>query len=325
MYAEIALAAYIIDMLIGELPLIPHPVVIMGKIISVYEKLFYKDSVIRGALLTVLLVSATFLTVHLFSLFFRNNLLILSVAASTTLASNMLFRSVREIITSPEKIKYLVSRDTENLPVSEIYKAAVETYAENLSDGVIAPLFYLTLFGLEGAFVYKAINTLDSMIGYRTQKYEKFGKTAALLDDAVNFIPARITALIICLLFLSFKSCRTLVSQAKGHASPNAGYPIAAMGLALKIKLGGDTSYHGKIKHKPFFGSGRKHITAIDVMHTLSLKPKLDFLIITLLASACFFQNSNFSLSFSDKLPADGKYNFPRSSQKSENKYDKLK
>jgi len=281
MFVELALLAYVIDLLIGEFPFIPHPVVIMGKFIEFYEKILYRDSIFSGMLLTLSLLVVTFVATHIFSLYFKGNLIVLSLAASTTLASNMLYKSVKEIITHPEKIKYLVSRDTENLPISEIYKAAIETYAENLSDGVVAPLFYLTLFGLEGAFLYKAINTLDSMIGYRTERYEKFGKFAAILDDVANFIPARLTALTICLAALNFKILKKCRSQARKHPSPNAGYPITVMGLALNVKLGGPTSYHGKIKNKPYFGSGRTHITALDLYAALQYKWKIDTIIIT--------------------------------------------
>jgi len=168
---------------------------------------------------------------------------------------------------------------------SDINKASIETYAENLSDGVIAPLFYLILFGLWGAFVYKAINTLDSMVGYRNERYEKFGKFAAKLDDVVNYIPARVTAVLIVLLkgrHLGLPLRKTW-SQGSKHESLNAGYPISAMALSLGVKLGGDTSYFGKIKLKPFFGEGREIITQKDIQNALALQPRLDIFVIILL------------------------------------------
>ena len=198
----------------------------------------------------------------------------------------MLYDSVKDIIEHPQNIKYLVSRDTESLSKSDINKAAIETYAENISDGVIAPLFYLLLFGLWGAFVYKAINTLDSMVGYRNERYEKFGKFSARLDDIVNYIPARITALLI--FFLSKGAVETTPYKeiwkfGKLHESPNAGYPISAMALSLGIKLGGDTSYFGKMKSKPYFGEGREQIMTDDIKNALTLQPKLDIFIIIFL------------------------------------------
>jgi len=310
-YVETALIAYAIDRFLGEFRFIRHPVVLMGDYISWFEKKFYANSVIKGMVLTLSLLFITFTISYTIQTFFtfHSSLftsLLQGVIASTTIASKMLYDSVKEIILHPQQIKYLVSRDTEHLSDSEINKAAIETYAENLSDGVIAPLFYLILFGLWGAFVYKAINTLDSMVGYRNDRYEKFGKFAAKLDDVVNYIPARITAILIVLLLskttISIKSSlsnssvaqqhkptlftphfsllATLFRQGKGHESPNAGYPIDAMGLSLGVKLGGDTAYFGKIKSKPFFGKGREMITKEDIRNALALQPRLDIFIL---------------------------------------------
>jgi len=290
-YFETALIAYIIDRVFGEFGFIRHPVVWMGDYISWFEKNFYANSVIRGMVLTLSLLFITFtISYTIQTLFtFHSSLftsLLQGVIASTTIASKMLYDSVKDIITNPQHIQYLVSRDTEHLSDSDINKAAIETYAENLSDGVIAPLFYLILFGLWGAFVYKAINTLDSMVGYRNERYEKFGKFAAMLDDVVNYIPARVTAVLIVLLMKGIHlglHLRKIWSQGSKHESPNAGYPISAMALSLGVKLGGDTSYFGKIKLKPFFGGGREIITQKDIQNALALQPRLDIFVIILL------------------------------------------
>jgi adenosylcobinamide-phosphate synthase len=287
----VTLFAYLIDRRFGEFTLWTHPVILMGKYISWFEKKYYQPTILRGTLLTLLLLCLVFTTTLLLSSLIATYLptpiaiALLSLIASTTIASKMLHDSVKEIITSPEKIAYLVSRDTKNLSPSETHKAAIETYAENLSDGVIAPLFYLVLLGLPGAFVYKAINTLDSMVGYKNERYEKFGKFAARLDDVANFIPSRITALLILLLqgkCTPYYLRKTYI-QGRQHESPNAGYPIAAMGLALQLKLGGDTSYFGKIKHKPLFGEGKEKIEREDIEKALSLQPKLDIFLLILL------------------------------------------
>lgn len=286
MYFEVALIAYSIDRVFGEFSFIRHPVVLMGEFISWFEDRFYKDSTSCGVLLTVSLVTVVTSVLFLLQQLLGSGdfsivmLLILGFIASTTIASKMLYESVKEIINHPEKIKYLVSRDTEELSQSDINKAAIETYAENLSDGVIAPLFYLLLFGLYGAFLYKAINTLDSMVGYKNEKYEKFGKFSAKLDDVVNYIPARITALLIGLLMGNKKALQGFYAYGKKHESPNAGHPISAMALALDIKLGGDTSYFGTIKPKPFFGEGREKIAKEDICNALSLQQRLDWFII---------------------------------------------
>jgi adenosylcobinamide-phosphate synthase len=211
-----------------------------------------------------------------------DNPFILGVIASMGIASKMLYESVKDIMIHPENIRFLVSRDTEDLTPSDINKAAIETYAENLSDGVIAPLFYLFFFGIVGLFVYKGINTLDSMVGYKNARYEKFGKFSARLDDVANFIPARITAVLIALLFWS-KKALMYHRFAPYHDSPNAGYPISAMALALGVKLGGDTAYLGEIKRKAYFGEGREIIQTKDIQKALTLQPRLDMIIVILL------------------------------------------
>ena len=282
MYCLTALTAYIIDMLIGEFPLIRHPVVLMGDFIKWFEKRFYADSVSRGGILVLSLLSLTFIISFYLELLIPNPF-IKGIIASTALASNMLYKSVKEILRKPENIKFLVSRDTENLSESDINKAAVETYAENLSDGVIAPLFYLVLFGLPGAFVYKAVNTLDSMVGYRNERYEKFGKIAARVDDILNFIPARLTAILIVILSGRLMNFRKIALQAEQHDSPNAGWPIAAMAMSLQVRLGGPTSYFGEIKEKPFFGEGSNVISQSHIKSALSYRWKFDLLILLML------------------------------------------
>jgi len=292
MYPIVALGAYFIDKVWGEFDFVKHPVVVMGTYIKWYEKRFYQDSVYRGAVLNLSLITLVALVVGLFLALLSSDilglpswmvLLISSLIASTTIASNMLYSSVKDIIKNPQNIQYLVSRDTQGLAQSDINKASIETYSENLSDGVIAPLFYLLLFGLEGAFVYKAINTLDSMVGYRTQRYEKFGKFSAFIDDIANYIPSRITALLIALLMYSPKALFGFYSYGKKHESPNAGHPISAMALALGIRLGGDTKYFGKLKSKPYFGEGRERLVSEDILKALSLQTRLDIFITLLL------------------------------------------
>lgn len=290
MFYEVALIAYIIDMVFSEfqkLKFLKHPIIFMGDYISWFEKKFYKDSIFRGFLLTLSLVFIVFCIVYLIS--FINNIFIQGLIASFTLSSKMLFDAVKDVVSSEKietkryKISMLVSRDTSTLNNSDVNKAAIETYAENLSDGVIAPLFYLLCFGLVGAFVYKAINTLDSMVGYRNAKYEKFGKFSARLDDVANYIPSRITALIISFLFFSKKVFLEFYKYGKKHESFNAGLPISAFALALNVKLGGPTSYFGKIKNKPFFGDGKENIENSDVLKALEFKTRLDIFIIIVL------------------------------------------
>lgn len=281
MFFGIALAAYVTDRIFGEFTFIRHPVVLMGDFITAFQKRFYTPTVARGFWLVFWLLASVLALVYPITLI--DNPWILGVIASTGIASKMLYESVNHVLTDPTSIRFLVSRDTENLSESEIKKAAIETYAENLSDGVIAPLFYLLLFGLVGLFVYKAINTLDSMVGYRTEKYEKFGKTSAKLDDVVNYLPSRLTALIILALCGKLASVKKVWQYGALHESPNAGYPICAMAFCLGVSLGGPTPYFGSIKEKPNFGEGRTEITADDVRSALSIRQRLDMFLITLL------------------------------------------
>jgi len=195
----------------------------------------------------------------------------------------MLYDSVKDIVKNPQNIKYLVSRDAKELNESDINKAAIETYAENFSDGIVAPLLYLFFFGIAGLFLYKAINTLDSMVGYRTARYENFGKFSAILDDIVNYIPSRLTALIIIVLFFKINLIKKVFSYGKLHESPNAGYPISAMGFCLGVKLGGNTSYFGKIKSKPKLSEGKSEISKKDILNSLQLRVRFDIFIVFIL------------------------------------------
>jgi adenosylcobinamide-phosphate synthase len=280
LYLEIALIAYIVDRIFGESQYIKHPVVFMGDYIKWFENKFYEDSTFMGILLTSSLLFIVFCFSYLVSLL---PFVIVAIIASMGISSKMLYDSVKDIIINKENIKYLVSRDTKDLSDSDINKAAIETYAENLCDGVIAPLFYLILFGVVGLFLYKAVNTLDSMVGYRNERYEKFGKFSARLDDVLNYFPSRITALLIALLFLSRKAISMIVRDGKKHDSLNAGYPISAIAGACNIKLGGDTSYFGKIKSKPHFGDGKTNIENEDILKALSFQKRADIFIISFL------------------------------------------
>jgi adenosylcobinamide-phosphate synthase len=289
----IALAAFCIDRIFGEFK-IKHPVEYMGDFILWFEKKYYKDSICRGVILTISLILISGITA--FCLDFLASYLgifwhfiLISILSSMFIASNMLYNSVKDVLYSQnqkEALSMLVSRDTKDMRDSDINKALIETYSENLSDGVIAPIFYLAIFGFYGIVIYKAINTLDSMVGYRTAKYEKFGKFSAIIDDIVNYIPSKITTILIAIAALSKNAFFCAFKYGYKHDSPNAGYPISAMAGAVGVQLGGPTSYHGKIKDKPFFGNGRLRITANDVLNALSLQVRLDALIILLLGVA---------------------------------------
>ncbi len=275
----VAVLAYLIDKKFGEFSFIKHPIIIIGELISFFEKLLYKKSIVRGLLLVLAVLSVVSFFVIALQEFLNIafpqflNILITAFIASMFIAHKMLRDSVEGVLNAADKraaIAMLVSRDTQELSESDIYKAAIETYAENLSDGVVAPLFYLLLFGLPGIVIYKTINTMDSMIGYKNAKYEKFGKVAARLDDLANYIPSRLTALLI-MAVAKQKNLFAFYKDGKKHDSPNAGHPITAMALAIGVKLGGNTSYFGKVKKKATFGEGKNNIEAKDVRNALQL------------------------------------------------------
>jgi adenosylcobinamide-phosphate synthase len=293
MLFELAALAYLVDMVFGEFPC-KHPVVLMGDFINAFERRFYSDRILPGALLVVglialtLLISATLVYLCGFLPAWMS-LIILAILASTGLAMNMLHESVAALLTAEQPrqaLSYLVSRDTEAMTETEIYKAGLETWAENLSDGVIAPLFYLLLFGLPGIAVYKAINTMDSMIAYKTERYFYFGKTAAIADDVANYIPARLTALLIVALAKDKKRAWQFLWQDGNKLdSPNAGYPIAAMAGALGVALGGDASYHGRIKHKPTLGMPTNPVDKAALTQALQMKTGINLVVLGLLAA----------------------------------------
>lgn len=291
MFFELAALAYLVDMIFGEFPC-KHPVVLMGDFINAFERRFYSDRILPGALLVVGLIALTLLIsvtlVALCDLLPSGlSLIVLAALASTGLAMNMLHESVAVLLTAEQPkqaLSYLVSRDTEDMTETEIYKAGLETWAENLSDGVIAPLFYLVLFGLPGIAVYKAINTLDSMIAYKTERYFYFGKTAAIVDDIANTIPARLTALLIVALAEDKqRAWQCLWRDGNKLESPNAGYPIAAMAGALGVVLGGDASYHGRIKHKPTLGLPVNPVDKSTLTKALQMKTGINLIVLSVL------------------------------------------
>jgi len=269
----------------GEFQKVKHPIIFMGDYITLFEKKFYQDSKTRGLFLTITLIIFVWIISHIFAAILHP--ILLAFFTSMFLAHKMLYDSVKDAIGNKELLSYLVSRDTKDLNQSDMNKALIETYAENLSDGVVAPLFYLLIFGFEGIVVYKAINTLDSMVGYKNSRYKNFGFFSAKLDDFANLIPSRMTAVLIMLIGKNF-NFKKVIKFAQGHQSPNAGYPISAIALTHHLTLGGDTPYHGEVVKKPYFGDGKKDIKDKDVLKVLGIKKSVDVVIITILGGVSF-------------------------------------
>jgi adenosylcobinamide-phosphate synthase len=275
--AALIICAFVLDLAIGDPRWLPHPVVLMGKVIASGEPLVRSGTARRdflaGMALSVLVIALSFVTawalVALFLLLpFWLSFISGATLASTTLATRGLLDAIKRIeapllagnlTAAQHKLSHIVGRETSNLNQDKVLRATLESLAESTCDGIVAPLFYLFLGGIPLAMAYKAVNTLDSMIGYRNEQYIYFGKFAARLDDAVNFIPARLTAffMIIAALAARLNPARALHTVWRDHAkhlSPNAGYPEAALAGAFGVQLGGPSIYFGKETYKPHLG-----------------------------------------------------------------------
>lgn len=273
-------AAYIADRAIGDPAWMPHPVRLIGRAVQWLESVLYSNSLVMGALLTLMVVGSTYAASYAVVAGASNHLhafvawFIVVYLAASCLALRGLVDSVRkvldadEITDARERLSHIVGRDTANLDMSAVRRAAIESLAENASDGVIAPMFYLALGGAPLALAYKAASTLDSMVGYNNDRYGLFGRASARLDDALNFIPARITGALICLgagIVTGGEAMRrsfsVMLRDGDKHKSPNAGVPEAAMAGAIDARLGGPSSYGGVIVEKPYIGDGDDAIT----------------------------------------------------------------
>lgn len=276
------LTAWILDIWLGDPSWLPHPVVGFGKVISFMEHRFNKGGgkVVKGMVISVLLVGVVYILSDLllrwaasFSPGVLLSLQILAIfycLAGTTLVKEvrMVFEAVgRSLEEGRKQVARIVGRDTSSLSVQEVRTAALETLAENLSDGVIAPLFWYMIIGVPGMLAYKMINTLDSMIGYRNGRYREFGHFAARMDDVANYIPARLTALLMIVSFRSgfFRLLAFVGKYGKQHASPNSGYPEAALAGILNCRFGGPHAYFGKEVWKPYIGENDRLLTTTDM------------------------------------------------------------
>lgn len=271
------LIAWILDLCLGDPRWLPHPVVGFGKLISKGERVLNKGMhrKLKGAILALCLVVGVYVVVGWLLSFLSgwlwmgvNILLIFYCLAGTTLIREVkeVFRTVdRSLEEGRRQVARIVGRDTTELSAQEIRTAALETLAENLSDGVIAPLFWYALLGVPGMLAYKMVNTLDSMIGYRNGRYKEFGCWAARLDDVANYIPARLTALLMVVASGKLSLFSFVGRYGNQHASPNSGYPEAALAGILNCRFGGSHNYFGQEVWKPFIGSNDRPLTTEDM------------------------------------------------------------
>jgi len=299
--AALLILAFMLDALIGDPPWLPHPVRFIGKVIATSEQWLRPESASPGGNfwcglgLVMGVVSSTYLgaalllhTLAALSWWLEQGSSIL--LGALCLARRSLKEHARAVLlplstgdmeTARALLACIVSRETTDLPENEIIRGTVESVAENSSDGVIAPLFYLALGGVPLALTYKAVNTLDSMLGYHSARYEYFGKAAARLDDLVNFIPARLAALMLIVaawirsLFAhSYDGAgawRSAWRDGHKHPSPNAGYPEAAVAGALGVQLGGPSRYLGTVVKKPTLGEARQRLRLAHISQSLVL------------------------------------------------------
>ena len=295
----ILLLAWLLDLLIGDPAWLPHPIVYYGKWIAAGERHLNKNThrLAKGAVFSVCSIILAFLlpavVLHAVqswsSLAYQvlGAILLFYCLAGTTLikeVSQVFFALNESLEKGRKQVARIVGRDTQNLTEQEVRKAALETLAENLSDGVIAPLFWFLLLGVPGALMYKMVNTLDSMIGYQNAKYKDFGCWAARIDDAFNYIPARLTALFMAL--VSGKKLKPLFQfifkYSRCHASPNSGWPEAALAGILDCRFGGPHNYFGEIFYKPYIGENDRELTTQDMFKATSINRRAELLFIIL-------------------------------------------
>ncbi|WP_136524683.1 adenosylcobinamide-phosphate synthase CbiB [Geomonas ferrireducens] len=275
-HIAIVLGAVVMDLVLGDPRTLPHPVVIIGWLISWLEGALRQrisDPRLAGVALLVITVGVSYLVAA--GLIYLGTLVAPAVGflvalylAWVSIAARSLHLESAKVAKALERgdlsaarvaLSYIVGRETAQLDEPEVIRGAVETVAENTGDGVVAPLFYLMLGGPALAIAYKAVNTLDSMVGYKNERYLEFGWASARFDDLANFIPARLTGLLMVLVaplcgLSGAGSWRILRRDCRNHASPNSGYPEAAAAGALGVRLGGANRYFGRIVEKPTIG-----------------------------------------------------------------------
>lgn len=280
------LIGFLLDTVLGDPRWLPHPIRLFGQAISFFTRKLNsgKYRKVKGALMSGLLIFGTFLVTWLLLKTARDIEFLFVALASLGvfygLANRSLISEANKVIAALEEhgieagrrqLSYIVGRDTKDLDEQQIRTAVLETLAENLSDGVIAPLFYYALGGVPAMMAYKMTNTLDSMIGYKSERFRQFGWFAARFDDLLNFIPARITALLMVLLSLSWRGMVFVFRYGNRHSSPNSGYPEAALAGILNCRFGGPNVYHGLLVEKPYIGKTARSFTNTDCNKTFLL------------------------------------------------------
>lgn len=317
------LIAWMLDWLLGDPVCMPHPVVYFGKFISYWERRLNKGShrKLKGALMSLTLILSVYVVVwlffHLCSMVVENHgylsvsyfiyLFFTVYFIFSCLAGTSLIREVRKVFLALDysldagrtQVARIVGRDTSQLSAQEIRTAALETLSENLSDGVIAPLFWYLLLGVPGMMAYKMVNTLDSMIGYHTGRYINFGCVAARIDDMANYFPARLTAFLMVLgNSIIYPGNAHIVQHLKfvkkygrEHVSPNSGYPESALAGILNCRFGGPHYYFGEYFPKPYIGEHERDLTTADMCVAVHVNRISEILMVIIVMLCRFIGN----------------------------------
>ena len=320
------LIGWLLDLFFGDPQKLPHPIVWFGKMIAACEHQYNKGThrKLKGALIAIGLILFVFAItwmfrkiLGIFALFIFDGtreqiyqipvLLYIfdALAIFYCLAGTTLIREVRDVFLALDRsleegrkqVARIVGRDTSELSAQEVRTAALETLAENLSDGVIAPLFWLAILGTPGMLAYKIVNTLDSMVGYKTERYRDFGCWAAHIDDIANYIPARLTALLMLLYSPpklggvrgGLNRLKFVRKYARNHASPNSGYPEAALAAILDCRFGGPHYYFDELFDKPYIGTNERPLTTEDMKTAVRVNRMAEVLMVLLTVAVCLF------------------------------------
>ncbi len=292
------LIGWILDLLFGDPPRLPHPVVLFGRLISYGERKLNHGAWrrLKGGLLAISLILITVAATWALLAMAKEAGTIVALAVEAVmvfycLAGTTLAKEVRDVFLALDRslddgrrqVARIVGRDTSELSHEEVRKAALETLAENLSDGVVAPLFWFSVGGLPAMMGYKMINTLDSMIAYHSPRYLRFGTVAARVDDVANYVPARLTALLMILVARRPRLLSFVVRHGSRHASPNSGWPEAALAGILGCRFGGPHKYFGETFYKPYIGENDRPLSTADMMAAVAINRRVEILSVVLI------------------------------------------
>lgn len=290
-----------LDLLLGDPRRLPHPVVLFGNLIGWIERKWNKGRCrfLKGGVVAVVyplgvLAAGWGVAWCAQAVGVWCSVLVATVFVFYGLANRSLIQEGGEVIRAlreqgleagRKRLSWIVGRDTSELTPKEIYTAVLETMAENLSDGVVAPLFYYAIGGFPAMMAYKMVNTLDSMIGYRDERFRQFGCCAARLDDALNYFPARLTALLMAVVAYRRGVFRFILRNCYMHASPNSGFPESAMAGILDCRFGGAHVYHGLLVEKPYIGDNDREVGYADYLKAVQVNQRVTLLAVILIAA----------------------------------------